>query len=89
MEAIQEVKYLANRLSYYFAEINAIHPFREGNGRTQRLFFQLLCDKLGYDLDFMKVTEEEMLEASDRSFNFQYELLEKIMGNALKKRMVV
>ena len=26
------------RLAFYFGELNALHPFREGNGRTQRLF---------------------------------------------------
>ncbi len=26
------------RLAHYFSEVNAIHPFREGNGRTQRTF---------------------------------------------------
>ena len=34
-----------DRLAYYLGEVNAIHPFREGNGRTQRAFFeQLACD---------------------------------------------
>lgn len=28
-----------DRLTHYFAEVNAIHPFREGNGRAQRAFF--------------------------------------------------
>ena len=28
------------RLTYYLGEVNAIHPFREGNGRAQRAFFE-------------------------------------------------
>jgi cell filamentation protein len=28
-----------DRLTHYFADVNAIHPFREGNGRTQRALF--------------------------------------------------
>jgi len=31
-----------DRLAHYFAEVNAIHPFREGNGRVQRAFFHQL-----------------------------------------------
>jgi fido (protein-threonine AMPylation protein) len=31
------------RLTYYLGEINAIHPFREGNGRAQRAFFRQLA----------------------------------------------
>ncbi len=29
----------ARRAAYYLGEINVLHPFREGNGRTQRVFF--------------------------------------------------
>jgi cell filamentation protein len=29
-----------NKISEYFNEVNAVHPFREGNGRTNRLFFR-------------------------------------------------
>ena len=29
-------------LAYYLSEINVIHPFREGNGRTQRVFIKCL-----------------------------------------------
>ena len=30
------------RLTYYLGEVNAVHPFREGNGRAQRAFFEQL-----------------------------------------------
>ena len=33
------------RLAYYFSEINALHPFREGNGRSQREFIRSLALK--------------------------------------------
>ena len=33
----------ATRAAYYFGEINAVHPFREGNGRTQREFIKELA----------------------------------------------
>ena len=33
-----EPKVFSSRLAHYLSEINAIHPFREGNGRVQRLF---------------------------------------------------
>src|SRR5690606_11569109 len=32
-----------NRLTYYMTELNVLHPFREGNGRTQREFFRCLA----------------------------------------------
>lgn len=35
---------LLNFLAYYYGEINYIHPFREGNGRTLRTYIKLLVD---------------------------------------------
>jgi fido (protein-threonine AMPylation protein) len=34
---------LAERVGFYYSEIDAIHPFREGNSRTLRVFFPDLC----------------------------------------------
>ena len=49
--------------------MNALHPFREGNGRAQREFARELCIECGYVFDLTQTTHEEMLEASIRSFN--------------------
>ena len=56
-------------LSSKFADLNALHPFREGNGRTQREFTRQLCLDCGYVLDFADTTKQEMLNASILSFN--------------------
>lgn len=37
----------AERLTHYCAEINAVHPFREGNGRAQRVFMRQLASTRG------------------------------------------
>ena len=34
---------MSERLAYYLGEINMIHPFREGNGRTQRIYIEQLA----------------------------------------------
>ncbi len=52
------------RLAYHYDNYNFIHPFREGNGRTQRLFWSLLCHDAGYELNWLLVTGEENDEAS-------------------------
>lgn len=39
-----------DRLAYYLGEVNAIHPFHEGNGRTQRAFFEQLAYDAGFTL---------------------------------------
>ena len=56
-------------LATHYADMNALHPFREGNGRTQREFARELCLKCGYMLDFTKTNHKEMLDASVASFN--------------------
>ncbi len=56
-------------LSNNFADLNALHPFREGNGRTQREFTRLVCLDCGYILDFSNVKQEDMITASVLSFN--------------------
>jgi cell filamentation protein len=42
------------RMAYYMGEINALHPFREGNGRTAREFFRQLSLNAKCTLDFSK-----------------------------------
>lgn len=44
--------------------LNLIHPFREGNGRTQRVFMEQLAANAGYDLDFSNISENDMRDAS-------------------------
>ena len=62
-----------SKLSYYLGEINALHPFREGNGRVQRIMIEYLAQAAGYELDFSLISETEMIEASIDSFNCEYD----------------
>ncbi|MGH2485845.1 MAG: Fic/DOC family protein [Ktedonobacterales bacterium] len=57
----------AVRAAYHLGELNALHPFREGNGRAQRLFLAALATAAGYDLAWERVTADQMIEASSRS----------------------
>lgn len=73
------------RLAYYLAEINALHPFREGNGRVQRLFIEILAENAGYEVDFSDVTSEEMIEASAESFVKNYDKMNSLMRRIVKR----
>jgi cell filamentation protein len=53
-----------DRLTRYLAENNSVHPFREGNGRTQRAFLQQLAADAGYHLDWTKLDCTRNIEAS-------------------------
>ncbi|AGF76319.1 Bep protein [Bartonella vinsonii subsp. berkhoffii str. Tweed] len=45
-------------------QLNYTHPFREGNGRTQRMFFEKLAEVAGHKLNFSLITKERMNLAS-------------------------
>jgi len=58
----------ATRAVHYLGELNAVHPFREGNGRTQREFIRQLALTAGHPLSWKNITKEENDEASRISF---------------------
>ncbi len=66
------------KLSFYFNEINAAHPFRDGNGRSLRAFFDLLSNKAGYKLEWEKIDAKAYIQANISGFNGDYEPMEKM-----------
>lgn len=71
------------KIAFYFSEINALHPFREGNGRTQREFIRSLAAYNGYQIKFVNITEDEMIRASQESFLCNYELMERLFSKCI------
>ena len=65
-------KEICERLAFYLGEINALHPFREGNGRSQREFIRCAAAAAGYELNWSRVEPEAMMEASIESFSCRY-----------------
>lgn len=59
-----------DRLSYHYDQFNYIHPFREGNGRTQRVFWDRIARDAGWQLDWNSVcgtvNDEACRAASER-----------------------
>jgi cell filamentation protein len=58
----------ASRAGFFLGEINAAHPFREGNGRTQREFIRELGLHAGFEIDWSRITRDQMTAASRESF---------------------
>jgi cell filamentation protein len=58
---------LVDRLGHYLGEVNALHPFREGNGRTQRAFFGQLARDAGYRLAWERLDRDANEVASEAS----------------------
>ena len=55
-----DAEIFADRAAYFLGELNAAHPFREGNGRTQREFIRELGLKAGHYIDWRATTAEKM-----------------------------
>lgn len=54
-------------IAHFLSHLNAIHPFREGNGRTQNVFLDLLAEQAGHPLDFDAFERDRVINAMTRS----------------------
>ena len=72
------------RAASFLADINELHPFREGNGRTQREFMRELSLNAGYDLNLNKVPSKLMADASIQAHYGMNSGLENIIRMNLK-----
>jgi cell filamentation protein len=60
-------EHFVGRLGHYSAEINFWHPFRDGSGRTVRVFAAGLAKHAGYSADYTQVTPEQWNRAAAAS----------------------
>lgn len=77
----------ANALADAMADLNGIHPFREGSGRTQRAFIGQLALNAGYDLDFTKMSENDMRNASMAAARGNRNLMRYLFRDAMSERI--
>lgn len=73
----------SGRAAHFLAELNAIHAFREGNGRSQLTFFAVLADYAGHPLNINKLDPEQMLAAMIASFDSDERRLANIINNLI------
>ncbi|RJO79974.1 cell filamentation protein Fic [Nocardia panacis] len=73
-----------DRLAYYFAEVNAVHPFREGNGRTQRAFFRQLAAEAGWRLDWSALDATRNTHASMASLRGDNQPLRDLLRSLVR-----
>lgn len=70
------------------SDLNHVHPFREGNGRTQRAFLLQLAKRAGHRLNFQGVTEQRNIEASVHANRNSPEELYRIVKESLDPERV-
>lgn len=71
-------------LAAFLATLNAIHPFREGNGRTQLIVAGLIADEASYPLNLDLLREAEFLSAMIASFGGDERLLQQELARLIE-----
>lgn len=93
MRKLEEEDYLCElpretfveRLSWYYGEINVLHPFRLGNGLTQRIFFEQLAIHAGYLLDWRGIDPDAWSQANQLGAMGDPEPLERIFRKVVSE----
>ena len=70
-----------DELTDLYCILNFFHPFREGNGRVQRLFLTLLIRNAGYDINFSDIDADELMIATIKSVTGDIFALKTIFEN--------
>jgi cell filamentation protein len=74
----------AGRAAEHICEINAIHPFRDGNGRALRAFAEILAARAGHSVRLERIDPRAWTEASIRSFqDANYGPMRQVIERAL------
>jgi cell filamentation protein len=63
----------------FYSVTNMLHPFREGNGRAQRVFITQLVRNAGYDIRFSEIDTDELMIATIQSANGVTDRLEQLL----------
>ena len=86
LSGIDDFDDFINELAYFMGEIEALHPFQDGNGRTTRFFFSDLARRAGYDIIWNTVDVDKYLEANIASIDGDYQPLFSVLEESVIKR---
>ncbi|MDH4872174.1 putative adenosine monophosphate-protein transferase Fic [Pseudomonas sp. BN515] len=70
-----------------YGDMNMLHPFRDGNGRAQRILFEHLIANAGFEIDWWVVERQEWIQANIDAVVCDYrgliQIFERCVGQAL------
>lgn len=72
------------KLAHFLSEMNAIHPFREGNGRTQNYFALMLAAATNHPIDFERIEPAALVDAMIRAYGGDDHRLRQVLAAALR-----
>ncbi len=80
----------AQKLAFIHTEFIALHPFRDGNGRTVRLFLDLLAERLGYGpIDWSRRAHETYVRACISGMSANHDPMARIVYAGLSRQKPV
>ena len=71
------------RFAHSFNEMNVLHPFRDGNGRATRAFFNQIAAKANYQINYIKIGRDEWIDACIQGYWLTTNALEELFAKAL------
>ncbi len=83
LEAYEQKTTLIAKIADIYCELNVIHPFREGNGRAQRFFFEELLFYLGMNVVWPNISKEQWVTANIDGYNGDLNALMEIVKGAI------
>lgn len=72
----------------HFGDLNVIHPFREGNGRAQRILFEHLIVNAGYGVSWWAVDESEWVQANIDAVVCDYSALVRVFEKCIGGQII-
>ena len=79
LSRIDDVDDFVNELAYYMGEMEALHPFMDGNGRATRFFFNSLALAAGYEIGWGSADPDHFLEANVAALDGDYQALMDVL----------
>ncbi len=67
-------------------DLNYVHPFREGNGRSQLFYLQQLAKQAGHNLDLTCLEREQWIQASREAHQGNYDLIGQCIKKAISQK---
>ena len=79
-----DIEDFVEEITDFYCVTNNLHPFREGNGRTQRVFLSQLAFNAGYEMDFSNTDTDRLMIATIHSANGVYIYLKDVLREIIK-----
>lgn len=74
---------LVREVAEFYGDLNMVHPFRDGNGRSQRILFEHLVINTGFEISWWAVDQAEWTQANINAVNCDYRALRDIFNRCI------